>query len=116
MTTETGKKATNGACLLQLYAATLVRGYLENPETRKLAQITLSLLHGMPSPCSSSSSEDSEPTMLGQRTRPLSWREAAMMLGESLSSDGPNGYYTFTPNEWLEWALQQVRKNGTDAR
>ena len=46
---------------------------------------------------------------LGQQTRPLSWKEVALRLGENLSTVGPDGYYTMTPNEWLTWALQQTR-------
>src|ERR1035437_5555256 len=33
------------------------------------------------------------------------WQSAALRLGEHLSADGPTGYYTFTPNQWLKWAL-----------
>jgi hypothetical protein len=54
-------------------------------------------------------------TPLGQQTRPLSWKEVALRLGEELSSAGPNGYYGMTPNRWLEWALKQV-KNGPQDR
>lgn len=46
--------------------------------------------------------------MIGLKTRPLSWREVALRLGEELASVGPDGYYSMTPNEWLEWALRQV--------
>jgi hypothetical protein len=52
--------------------------------------------------------------MLGQQTRPLSWKEVALRLGEQLSTSGPNGYYGFTPDEWLRWALQQVKSGAED--
>lgn len=37
------------------------------------------------------------------------WREAALRLGEELASTGPNGYYEFTPEEWLQWALDTLQ-------
>jgi hypothetical protein len=36
------------------------------------------------------------------------WRNAALRLGEELSSVGPNGYYDMTPEQWLDWALEQA--------
>jgi len=38
------------------------------------------------------------------------WRNAALRLGEELSSVGPNGYYDMTPEQWLDWALEQAPK------
>lgn len=38
----------------------------------------------------------------------MTWKTAAQMLGERLSTVGPNGYYNMTPEQWLKWALQQV--------
>lgn len=35
------------------------------------------------------------------------WRNAALRLGEELSSVGPKGYYDMTPEQWLDWALEQ---------
>lgn len=37
------------------------------------------------------------------------WKNAALILGENLASTGPDGYYGFTPQQWLEWARQAVR-------
>ncbi|NDD85124.1 hypothetical protein EBZ38_12745 [bacterium] len=39
------------------------------------------------------------------------WRNAAMKIGEKLSSTGPDDYYNFTPQQWFEWANSQIEKN-----
>jgi hypothetical protein len=31
------------------------------------------------------------------------WRAAALRLGEQLTTTGPNGYYSMTPTQWLDW-------------
>jgi len=38
---------------------------------------------------------------------PVLWRNAAIRLGEELSSVGPNGYYDMDAKEWLDWAMEQ---------
>lgn len=38
------------------------------------------------------------------------WHEAALRLGESLDLVGPHDYYAMTPEEWLSWALDSLRK------
>jgi hypothetical protein len=38
---------------------------------------------------------------------PVAWRDAAIRLGEELSSVGPNGYYNMTAKQWLDWAMAQ---------
>jgi len=35
------------------------------------------------------------------------WQNAAIRLGEELSSVGPDGYYNMTAQQWLDWALDQ---------
>jgi len=35
------------------------------------------------------------------------WKNAAIRLGEELSSVGPDGYYNMTAEQWLSWALDQ---------
>lgn len=48
----------------------------------------------------------------------LEWAAAAKRLGESLSSTGPKGYYDFTPQQWLSWALgiaKDAEHRGADA-
>ena len=35
------------------------------------------------------------------------WRDAAIRLGEELSSVGPDGYYDMDAKEWLDWAMEQ---------
>lgn len=32
------------------------------------------------------------------------WESAALIIGEHLATVGPNGYYNFTPDEWVTWA------------
>ena len=40
----------------------------------------------------------------------VTWRNAAMRLGEELASVGPDRYYDMTPEQWLEWALKAVKE------
>ena len=35
------------------------------------------------------------------------WRNAAIRIGEELSSVGPDGYYDMDAWKWLEWAMEQ---------
>ena len=35
------------------------------------------------------------------------WRNAAMIIGEKLSSVGPVGYYEMSAKEWFDWAMKQ---------
>jgi hypothetical protein len=39
------------------------------------------------------------------------WQNVAMRIGEKLSSTGPDDYYNFTPQQWFEWANDQIEKN-----
>ena len=39
---------------------------------------------------------------------PVTWRNAAIRLGEDLYSVGPDWYYDMTAKEWLDWALSVV--------
>ena len=43
----------------------------------------------------------------------VAWRNAAIRVGEELSSVGPDGYYNMTAQQWLDWAMEQqpVGKN-----
>jgi len=38
------------------------------------------------------------------------WHKAAIRLGEELASVGPDGYYSMSANEWLDWALKQLKE------
>ena len=38
---------------------------------------------------------------------PVAWRNAAVRIGEELSSVGPDGYYDMTAQQWLDWAMEQ---------
>jgi hypothetical protein len=35
------------------------------------------------------------------------WRNAAIRIGEALSSVGPDGYYEMNAWKWLDWAMEQ---------
>ena len=48
-------------------------------------------------------------TVLGSDPVCRTWRDAAMRLGEELASDGPVGYYQFTPEQWLTWARETLK-------
>jgi hypothetical protein len=51
-----------------------------------------------------------ETQRLGQEIEqePVAWRNAAIRVGEDLSSVGPDGYYDMTAQQWLDWALSVV--------
>ncbi len=36
------------------------------------------------------------------------WQNAALRLGEELSTVGPDGYYNMTARQWLDWAMKNV--------
>lgn len=42
-----------------------------------------------------------------------SWRNAALRIGEDFSHIGPEGYYSFSPSQWLDWALKHCPKPPT---
>lgn len=44
---------------------------------------------------------------LGLDYEPVAWKNAAMRIGEELSSVGPDGYYNMTAEQWLHWAMDQ---------
>jgi hypothetical protein len=39
----------------------------------------------------------------------VTWKGAALRLGEELASVGPTGYYAMTPAQWLAWCLAQAK-------
>ncbi len=41
------------------------------------------------------------------KDEPVAWRDAAIRLGEEMSSVGPDGYYDMDAKEWLDWAMEQ---------
>ena len=41
---------------------------------------------------------------------PVMWQNAALRLGEDLSTVGPDGYYNMTAKQWLDWALSVTTK------
>jgi len=38
------------------------------------------------------------------------WKNVALKLGELLSTQGPEKYYTFTPEQWFEWAKSKIEE------
>lgn len=40
--------------------------------------------------------------------REAAWKGAAMRLGESMADSGPDGYYLFSPDQWLNWCANRV--------
>jgi hypothetical protein len=47
---------------------------------------------------------------------PVTWRNAAIRVGEDLCSVGPIGYYDMTANQWLDWALSVVTVHSAPQR
>jgi hypothetical protein len=45
-----------------------------------------------------------------EKQEPVAWRNAAIRIGEELSSVGPNGYYDMTAQQWIDWAMEQEPK------
>lgn len=41
---------------------------------------------------------------------PVEWQNAALRLGEDLSTVSPDGYYNMTAKQWLDWALSVTTK------
>jgi hypothetical protein len=50
---------------------------------------------------------DHHPDCKLAKDEPVAWRDAAIRLGEELSSVGPNGYYDMDAKEWLDWVMEQ---------
>jgi hypothetical protein len=48
-----------------------------------------------------------QPAPVQPEQEPVAWRNAAIRLGEELSSVGPDDYYNITAAQWLDWALEQ---------
>jgi hypothetical protein len=42
-----------------------------------------------------------------EKQEPVAWKNAAIRLGEELSSVGPDGYYDMSAEKWLDWAINQ---------
>ena len=42
------------------------------------------------------------------------WRNAAIRVGENLATCGPAGYYDYTSQQWLDWALDATTKMQDD--
>jgi hypothetical protein len=42
-----------------------------------------------------------------EKQEPVAWKNAAIRLGEELSSVGPDGYYDMSAEKWLDWAMNQ---------
>ena len=40
----------------------------------------------------------------------LTWREAALRLGEEFGYTGPDNYYGMKADEWLAWAIPVIRE------
>lgn len=38
----------------------------------------------------------------------MSWRTAALILGEHLAANGTDGYYAMDASQWLQWATAQI--------
>lgn len=49
-----------------------------------------------------------EDARLGVDDAHLSWRDAALRVGEELATVGPSGYYAMTQVEWRDWALERL--------
>ena len=45
--------------------------------------------------------------LLHPEQEPVAWRNAAIRLGEELSSVGPDNYYDMDAGKWLDWAMEQ---------
>lgn len=37
------------------------------------------------------------------------WRHVALLIGEHLGRTGPVGYYDFTPEQFRDWALEEIK-------
>jgi hypothetical protein len=48
-----------------------------------------------------------------EQAQPVAWRNAALRVGEDLSSVGPDGYYDMNAEQWLDWAMAQEPRGKT---
>jgi hypothetical protein len=39
----------------------------------------------------------------------IDWKSAALCFGEELVDVGPDGYYNFTPAQWIEWVKKEYQ-------
>jgi hypothetical protein len=53
---------------------------------------------------------------LGLDYEPVTWRNAAIRVGEDLCSVGPFGYYEMSAEQWLDWALSVVTVHAPPAQ
>jgi len=51
--------------------------------------------------------DGAEPLYTTPQPQQDAWKNAAIRLGEELSSVGPDGYYNMTAEQWLDWAMDQ---------
>lgn len=64
----------------------------------------------LPSPMKASAPPAAPPedARLGVDDAHLSWRDAALRVGEELATVSPSGYYAMTQVEWRDWALERL--------
>jgi hypothetical protein len=79
-------------------------------EAMKQALEALTAIDGaMPFPVGKSAIKALEEALAKQEQgEPVTWRNAAIRVGEDLCSVGPFGYYDMTAEQWLDWALSVV--------
>lgn len=70
----------------------------------KCADELEALLAARPSPIGAIEPADSD----------LTWRDAALRVGEELASSGPPAYYGMTQVEWRDWALSVLKAKTED--
>lgn len=51
--------------------------------------------------CAYHRATDSAPAALGEL--PMTWQRAALIAGEIVGDAGPVGYYSMSPQAWLDW-------------
>ena len=74
-----------------------------------IADIEADFVHDSPR----SETAPPEQTRLEVKPDALDWKSAAMRYGESIQATGPRGYYDFTPDQWLAWAMSARTETAT---
>jgi hypothetical protein len=83
-------------------------GKTQEPEPDKSSLFSYKTLIAYAASCVAEALSDiRQQSQLEEKDEPVLWRNAAIRLGEELSSVGPNGYYDMSAKEWLDWAMEQ---------
>jgi hypothetical protein len=89
-------------CIQSLEA---LRARLAQPEQEPVAQVDYNERGNI---CWLFGKQVPDKTLLYTAPPQSEWQNAALRLGEELSTVGPDGYYNMSASEWLDWAMKHI--------